>query len=124
MSHSGLRWYFKGLLLVQSFKAISLAQRRVGIKKTHRRLAVRFRVKGCAAWDQTASKLDLSAPHSGQTQSPWAGFAGGTLALTAVTALGVIGGEGLARLVPERLLLWLSAAAFIVMGLLMALGIL
>jgi putative Ca2+/H+ antiporter (TMEM165/GDT1 family) len=61
---------------------------------------------------------------SGQTQAPWAVFAGGTLALTAVTALGVIGGEGLARLVPERLLLWLSAAAFVVMGLLMALGLL
>ncbi len=61
---------------------------------------------------------------SGQTRAPWAVFAGGTLALTAVTALGVIGGEGLARRVPERLLLWLSAAAFIVMGLLMGLGIL
>lgn len=61
---------------------------------------------------------------SGQTQAPWAVFAGGTLALTAVTALGVIGGEGLARWVPERLLLWLSAAAFVLMGLLMVFRVL
>lgn len=55
--------------------------------------------------------------------SPWAVFAGGALALSLVTALGVLGGEGLCRIIPEGLLLWISAAAFIVMGLLMFLGI-
>jgi len=51
-------------------------------------------------------------------------FAGGALALTVVTALGVIGGQQLTRWIPEKLLLKLSAAAFVVMGVLMGLGIL
>ncbi|MBM3135809.1 MAG: TMEM165/GDT1 family protein [Chloroflexi bacterium] len=56
--------------------------------------------------------------------TPWAVFAGGALALTIVTALGVLGGQQLARLVPEKLLLKISAAAFVVMGGLIGLGIL
>jgi len=55
--------------------------------------------------------------------SPWAVFAGGALALNLVTALGVLGGQGLCRIMPQRLLLWISAVAFVVMGLLMFLGI-
>ncbi len=51
-------------------------------------------------------------------------FAGGALALTVVTALGVIGGQQLTRWIPEKLLLKISAAAFVVMGFLMGLGIL
>ncbi len=54
--------------------------------------------------------------------SPWAVFAGGALALSLVTALGVLGGQGLCRIIPARLLLWISAAAFVAMGLLMLLG--
>jgi len=61
---------------------------------------------------------------SGRYGAPWLVFLGGTLALTAVTALGVIGGQGLCRLIPERLVLWISAVAFIAMGVLMGLGIL
>jgi putative Ca2+/H+ antiporter (TMEM165/GDT1 family) len=38
--------------------------------------------------------------------------------------LGAIGGQGLCRLVPERLLLWISAVAFVVMGTLMGFGLL
>ena len=53
----------------------------------------------------------------------WSVFAGGALALTSVTALGVLGGEQLCRLVPETLLLKISAGAFIVMGILMGLGV-
>jgi putative Ca2+/H+ antiporter (TMEM165/GDT1 family) len=56
--------------------------------------------------------------------TPGAVFLGGTLALTAVTGLGVLGGQGLCRLIPERVLLWISAAAFVVMGVLMGLGVL
>ena len=56
--------------------------------------------------------------------SPWLVFAGGGLALTTVTALAVVGGEGLCRLIPKRVLLWVSAAAFVVMGVLMGAGIL
>ena len=60
---------------------------------------------------------------SGKYRTPVPVFVGGALALTVVTALGAIGGQGLCRLVPERLLLWISAVAFVVMGVLMGLGI-
>lgn len=56
--------------------------------------------------------------------SPWLIFAGGSLALTAVTALGVIGGQQLCRWIPQQLLLKISAGAFVVMGALMGLGLL
>ncbi|MBN1582610.1 MAG: TMEM165/GDT1 family protein [Anaerolineae bacterium] len=56
--------------------------------------------------------------------SPWLVFAGGSLALILVTAIGVIGGQGLCQLIPERILLWISAIAFIVMGILMEFGVL
>lgn len=56
--------------------------------------------------------------------APWVVFAGGALALTAVTALGVIGGRQLCEWIPERTLLRISAAAFVVMGALMAVGVL
>ncbi len=47
---------------------------------------------------------------------PWLVFAGGALALIAVTALGVIGGQQLCRLIPEKILLKVSAGVFVVMG--------
>jgi len=53
----------------------------------------------------------------------WPVFAGGALALTAVTALGVLGGQQLCRLIPEKLLLKISAGAFVTMGILMGLGV-
>lgn len=53
----------------------------------------------------------------------WSVFAGGALALTAVTAMGVVGGQQLCRLIPEKLLLSISAVAFILMGILMGLGV-
>jgi putative Ca2+/H+ antiporter (TMEM165/GDT1 family) len=61
---------------------------------------------------------------AGKWRGPWAVFLGGTLALTLVTALGVVGGQGLCRLIPERLLLWISAIAFVTMGILMGFGVL
>jgi putative Ca2+/H+ antiporter (TMEM165/GDT1 family) len=64
--------------------------------------------------------LSLSSQHG----DVWPVFAGGALALTLVTALGVVGGQGLRRLVPERVLLWASAVAFIVMGALKGVGLL
>ena len=57
-------------------------------------------------------------------RSPWAVFLGGSLALTGVTALGVLGGQQLCRWIPEQLLLKISAGAFVLMGLLMGLGVL
>jgi putative Ca2+/H+ antiporter (TMEM165/GDT1 family) len=64
--------------------------------------------------------LGLSSKHG----TPWAVFVGGTLALTVVTALGAVGGQGLCRIIPERVLLWISAVAFVVLGILMGVGIL
>jgi len=40
------------------------------------------------------------------------------LALIAVTALGVIGGQQLCRLIPEKILLKISAGVFVIMGIL------
>ena len=61
---------------------------------------------------------------AGKWAAPLSVFLGGALALTLVTALGVVGGQGLCRLIPERLLLWISAVAFVVMGGLMGFGML
>jgi putative Ca2+/H+ antiporter (TMEM165/GDT1 family) len=55
---------------------------------------------------------------AGQASSPWLVFAGGALALTLVSGLGVVGGQGLCRLLPEKLLLRIAAFAFLVMGVL------
>ncbi len=63
--------------------------------------------------------LSLAGKHG----DVWLVFAGGALALTLVTALGVVGGQGLCRIIPERLLLWISAVAFVVMGVLMGVGV-
>jgi putative Ca2+/H+ antiporter (TMEM165/GDT1 family) len=57
-----------------------------------------------------------------QRSAPWLVFAAGSLALTAVTALGVLGGRELCRRVPEPLLLRGAALFFVVMGGLMAFG--
>jgi len=61
---------------------------------------------------------------AGSSGTIWPVFIGGSLALIAVTALGVLGGESLSRLLPERVLLWISALAFIGIGVAMALGLL
>jgi len=46
-------------------------------------------------------------------------FLGASLALVAVTALGVLGGELLTRVIPEMVLRKIAAALFVVMGVLM-----
>ena len=46
-------------------------------------------------------------------------FIGASLALTAVTLLGVLGGEMLTRVIPELVLRKIAAVLFVVMGLLM-----
>jgi putative Ca2+/H+ antiporter (TMEM165/GDT1 family) len=50
---------------------------------------------------------------------PWTIFAGATLALATVTALGVLGGEFLTRVIPQVVLHKAAAVLFVVMGLLM-----
>jgi putative Ca2+/H+ antiporter (TMEM165/GDT1 family) len=59
-----------------------------------------------------------------QQQSVGAVFAGATLALIAVTGLAVVAGQSLSRLLPRRTLMWLSAGAFVVVGLWMGSSIL
>jgi Ca2+/H+ antiporter, TMEM165/GDT1 family len=58
-----------------------------------------------------------------EAPSPWPVFIGGSLALTLVTALGVVFGQGLCKIIPERALKLVSAGAFIVIGGLMWLGV-
>jgi putative Ca2+/H+ antiporter (TMEM165/GDT1 family) len=59
-----------------------------------------------------------------KSQTPWAVFAGAALALTSLTALGVAGGQGLSRIIPQHTLHRLSAVAFVAMGVLTGLGVL
>ena len=61
---------------------------------------------------------------AGRYSQPLVVFLGGALALMAVTALGVVGGESLARRVPTRALMWAPAVAFVGMGALMGAGVL
>lgn len=51
--------------------------------------------------------------------SPLAVFAGGALALGLTTLLGVLFGAGLARIVPVRVLHFIAASGFVVIGLLL-----
>lgn len=59
--------------------------------------------------------LNMTAKH----KMPMAVFLGAALALVAVTALGVLGGELLTRFIPEQVLRKLAAGLFVGMGLLM-----
>jgi len=59
--------------------------------------------------------INMTAKH----KMPLWVFLGAALALVAVTALGVLGGELLTRFIPEEILRKVAAALFVVMGLLM-----
>jgi putative Ca2+/H+ antiporter (TMEM165/GDT1 family) len=61
---------------------------------------------------------------AGKCANPWPVFVGGGLALAVVTACGVVGGQGLSRIIPQRVLLRVSAIAFVVMGVLIGFGVL
>ena len=50
-------------------------------------------------------------------RSPWSVFLGGSLALTAVTALGAVGGQILGSFIPLRVIQVIAGLAFILMGL-------
>jgi putative Ca2+/H+ antiporter (TMEM165/GDT1 family) len=73
---------------------------------------------------ELGDKTQLAVLSMATKSTPWLVFIGGGLALTAVTALAVVGGEGLCRLIPKRVLLGVSAVAFVVMGVLMGAGVL
>jgi Ca2+/H+ antiporter, TMEM165/GDT1 family len=55
--------------------------------------------------------------------SLWAVFAGGALALTAVTGLAVVGGQQLCRLIPRARLLTAAAILFVAIGVMMGTGV-
>jgi len=57
-------------------------------------------------------------------QKPMSVFLGASLALTAVTLLGVVGGQALTRFIPPSVLHKVAAGLFIVLGILMWLEIL
>jgi putative Ca2+/H+ antiporter (TMEM165/GDT1 family) len=59
--------------------------------------------------------ISMTAKH----KTPLWVFAGATLALAAVTGIGVLGGEVLTRFIPEMVLRKIAAALFVIMGLLM-----
>ena len=50
------------------------------------------------------------------TKKPWAVFLGASLALSAVTAVGVLFGQAAMRLLPEEILRRVAAAGFIAIG--------
>lgn len=72
---------------------------------------------------ELGDKTQLAVLSLSGKDDPLSVFAGGASALTAVTALGVIGGQQLCRLIPEKILLKVSAGMFIVMGVLIGRGI-
>jgi putative Ca2+/H+ antiporter (TMEM165/GDT1 family) len=57
-----------------------------------------------------------------QTKRPWAVFLGATLALAAVSAIGVIVGSALGNYIPLDWVKRIAAIAFIVIGVLMLVG--
>lgn len=59
---------------------------------------------------------------SAQTKKPWAVFFAAALALTAVSAIGVIAGSVLGNYVPLEWIKRVAAVAFIVIGVLMLMG--
>jgi len=72
---------------------------------------------------EMGDKTQLAAmTMSAQTKKPWAVFLGASLALAAVSALGVIVGATLGNYVPLEWVKRIAAVAFIVIGVLMLMG--
>ena len=69
---------------------------------------------------EMGDKTQLAAmTMSAQTKKPWAVFLGASLALAAVSALGVVVGATLGNYVPLEWVKRIAAVAFIVIGVLM-----
>ena len=72
---------------------------------------------------EMGDKTQLAAmTMAAQTKRPWAVFIGASLALAAVSALGVIVGATLGNYVPLEWVKRIAAVAFIVIGVLMLAG--
>ena len=86
-------------------------------------LRVLFTTLGIIFLAEMGDKTQLAAmTMAAQTRKPWAVFIGASVALTAVSALGVIAGSLIGDYIP---LIWVkrvAASAFIVIGVLMLMG--
>lgn len=72
---------------------------------------------------EMGDKTQLAAmTMAAQTKKPWAVFLGASLALAAVSALGVLVGATLGNYVPLEWVKRIAAVAFIVIGVLMLMG--
>lgn len=72
---------------------------------------------------EMGDKTQLAAmTMSAQTKNPWAVFLGSSLALVAVSALGVLVGSVIGEYVPLEWVKRAAAVAFIVIGVLMLFG--
>jgi len=72
---------------------------------------------------EMGDKTQLAAmTMAAQTKKPWAVFLGASIALAAVSALGVLAGSLLGNYVPLEWVKRVAALAFIVIGVLMLLG--
>ena len=72
---------------------------------------------------EMGDKTQLAAmTMSAQTKRPWAVFIGSSLALTAVSALGVVVGSVIGEYVPLEWVKRGAAVAFIIIGILMLFG--
>ena len=72
---------------------------------------------------EMGDKTQLAAlTMAAQTKKPWAVFLGASLALAAVSAIGVIVGSTLGSYIPVDWVKRIAAIAFIIIGVLMLLG--
>ncbi|HEX6045446.1 MAG TPA: TMEM165/GDT1 family protein [Pyrinomonadaceae bacterium] len=72
---------------------------------------------------EMGDKTQLAAmTMSAQTKKPWAVFIGASLALAAVSALGVLVGGAIGQYVPLEWVKRVAALAFIIIGVLMLAG--
>lgn len=86
-------------------------------------LRVLFTTLGIIFLAEMGDKTQLAAMTlAAQTKKPWAVLIGASIALTAVSALGVIAGSFIGDYVPLVWVKRVAASAFIVIGVLMLLG--
>jgi len=114
--HEMMRWW-----LLESWP--SATANGTESKGTQMDLRVLITTFGIIFLAEMGDKTQLAAmTMSAQTKKPWAVFLGASLALAAVSALGVVVGATLGNYVPLEWVKRVAAVAFIVIGVLMLLG--
>lgn len=107
-----------------SFSAIDLADNRLTLKKIgdYMDWRVFLTTFGVIFLAEMGDKTQLAAmTMSAQTKKPWAVFVGSALALTAVSAIGVVVGGVVGNYLPLEWIKRAAAVAFIVIGILILL---